>query len=93
MNSDEVIFVDHLIHLSINCLEIDVVVEDRFAVLQLQGDDLRKPLGSIKVQRLLSTQQVHGAEQTHKAQVVIAMEVAYEYVIDALGTNAKAFQL
>ena len=59
----------------------------------MQCDDLRKPLGAIEIQGLFSAQQVHGAQEAHKTEVVVAMQVADENVIDPLCANAKAFEL
>lgn len=93
VHPDEFIFVNDLMHLSIDAVEVEIVVENRLAVFELQGNDLSQPFGAVEVECLFAAQQVHGAQQAHKAQVVVAMQMAYEDVVDALCSYAEAFEL
>jgi len=54
----------------------------RPGVAKLCGDDLVEAAVTVKVQLIDPTLQMHGKNQSHQSEIVIAVKMADEYVVD-----------
>jgi hypothetical protein len=65
----------------------------RARIAQLRGDDLVQAAVTVEVQIRRTALQVHGKDQAHQTQVMIAVQVTDKDVIDAVVRCAKTHEL
>jgi hypothetical protein len=57
------------------------------------GDDLIKSTVTIKMQVVNSSLKVHSKDQSHKAQVMVTMQMSYKDVVDAMKISLQTHEL
>ena len=62
-------------------------------MFQLSYKDLVKPAKTVKVKIIGSSLKMHGEKQSRKAKVMVAVQMAYEYVCDFVNANPITGQL
>jgi len=65
----------------------------RLRVTELGGDDLVQAFETVQVQIVGAAIQVHGEQQSHQPQIMIAMQVRDEDVADAVQVGLNFHQL
>jgi len=60
---------------------------------QVPGDDFGKPAKPVNVEWRHASIEVHCEKETHQSQVVVAVEVTYKNVIDAMMAQVHLVQL
>src|SRR5690348_6173447 len=93
LNDKFFIFIDHFFQVLLQCMKNDLEVQRRLRASQLRRDDIIKSAMTEDVQISHPTLQVHGEQQAHESQVMIAMKVADEDMIDAVEVCLQFHQL
>lgn len=74
-------------------MQPDVEIGHRPGVAQLCRHNFVQAMLTVNVQIFFAVVQVHGEEQAHQAQVMIAMQVRDKYMINAMDVSVKAGKL
>ena len=74
-------------------MEHQIKIQVRVAVAQVELEQLLQRLWAVDVQRFGAAIQVHGTDQSRQAQVMIAVQMRNEDVVNALKLQPVATQL
>lgn len=93
MNCEVLVFVYQGAYVGVEGVQHNTETGHGSGMIEVCGKNFIQSLGAIDVQVVFAVVQVHGKQQAGQAQVVVAMQVRYEDVVDAHQRQPEACQL
>lgn len=84
LDGQGIVLIDHLTFIRQQPVVVDIIFGHEAAVPELRGQYFIEAVMAVQVELTGAVLQLHGKDQAHKAQVVVAMQMTYKNMIDAM---------